>query len=85
MYKETLESFYILRSEIKFKGHELTLCDDGVSVKLKDLKTGVTYECNIYQTRWATADEFIQKHKRHNTVYVGWQALLGVSETSSLF
>lgn len=59
-YKVALHSFYVLRSELKFKGYELTLCDNRVGVVLKDLKTERTYGCNVYDTMWTTADEFVQ-------------------------
>jgi hypothetical protein len=59
-YKDALHSFYNLRSEIKFKGHELTLDDDRAHVTLKDLKTGKKYTCRIYETMFCDADKFIE-------------------------
>jgi len=58
-----LDCFYKLRSDIKFKAHTLTLCDDRINAILKDLKTGKEYRCDIYDTMYRDADTLIKLAK----------------------
>jgi len=56
-----LDSFYNLRSDIKFTHYQLTLCDDKVNIVLKDLKTGKEYQSSIYNTPFTSAEDFIKR------------------------
>jgi hypothetical protein len=66
-YKMWLDSFYNMRSELKFKGYELNLVRElnlpGFYVVLKELITDKEYKCHISNTCWLSADEFIQQVK----------------------
>lgn len=65
-YKMVLHSFYVLRSEIKFKNHELNLCEDKKNVVLKDLKTDKEYKLSIWDTMYVDAAEFISRAKQES-------------------
>jgi len=62
-YEMCLHAFYNLRSEVKFKGHSLTLCDDKLHIILKDLNTEKEYSSDIFKTMYVDADEFIRNTK----------------------
>ena len=64
-YKMYLDSFYILRSELKFKGYELNLIPKlnirSYNVILKNLSTGMEYEEHLIDTVYTSAEEFIKR------------------------
>lgn len=63
-YKMWLDSFYNLRSELKFKGFELNLVRElnkpSSRIITKELITGKEYECHISDTFMVSADDFIK-------------------------
>lgn len=71
-YKMWLDSFYNMRSELKFKGFELNLVRElnnpSSRIIAKELITGKEYECHISDTFLASADDFIKHIKDADSI-----------------
>ncbi len=71
-YKMWLDSFYNMRSELKFKGYELNLIRElnkpSSRIIIKELVTGKEYECHISDIFGASTDNFIEYIKSAKSI-----------------